>query len=275
MKLELASRTRLNDGVEIPLFGLGVYLSAPGDETYHAVRAALDAGYRLIDTARAYRNEKDVGRAIRDSGIPREQLFITTKLWNSDHGYDSTLRACRQSLSNLGLEQLDLYLIHWPVEQLRHDTWRAFVALREQGLVRSIGVSNYTIRHLGELLERSPVAPSVNQVEYSPFLNQEELLAFCRQKAIQIEAYGPLTQGLRLQHPALLQVAKKQQKTGAQVLLRWGLERGLIVIPKSVKKERILENAAIYDFELDATDLGVLNHLDEGLRTSWDPTNAP
>lgn len=271
----IRSTVTLRGGVEMPILGLGVWQAAPGAETRSAVRTALELGYRLVDTARAYRNEEDVGAAIRESGLPRGEVFVTTKLWNSDHGYDSTLRACDESLRRLGLEQLDLYLIHWPVERLRHDSWRAMEQLLADGKARAIGVSNYTIRHLDELLARAKEPPSVDQVEFSPFLHQRALLEHCRRHGIQLEAYGPLVRGHKLDHPALQRIARKHERTPAQVLVRWGVEHGVVTIPKSVRPERIRENADVFGFSLDAEDLAVLDALDEGYRTSWDPTDAP
>lgn len=273
--LTLRSTVTLRRGVEMPRFGLGVWQSAPGEETRRAVREALACGYRHVDTARAYRNEADVGAAIRESGIPRREVFVTTKLWNADHGYDKALRAIDKSLESLGMEQVDLYLVHWPVEGLRNDTWRAMEKILADGKAREIGVSNYTVRHLDELLGRAKVPPSVNQVEFNPFLYQKALLAHCRKHAIQLEAYSPLVRGHRMDHPSVVAVARKRQRTAAQVLLRWGLQHDLVVIPKSVQPERIRENADVYGFSLDAQDMKALDALDEGYRTSWDPTDAP
>jgi diketogulonate reductase-like aldo/keto reductase len=272
--LSLSSRTKLNNGVEMPWFGLGVYLSKPGMETYSATLVALQHGYRLIDTARAYRNERDVGAGISDSKVARSEIFVTTKLWNSDQGYDSTLRAHDSSRQALGVDAIDLYLIHWPVAGLRKDSWRAMVRLLEEKQVRAIGVSNYTVRHLEQLATESPVAPAVNQVEFSPFLFQKELLAYCNKHDIRLEAYGPLTQGQKLDHPTVAEVAKAHSKTPAQVLLRWVLQHEVIAIPKSVKPERIRENAALYDFTLSDAEMKKLDALDENFRTSWDPTQA-
>lgn len=266
---------RLNNGVEIPILGLGVYQSHPGEETKTAVKLALAAGYRHIDTARAYRNERDVGAAIRESGIARKEVFVTTKLWNNDHGYDTTLRAFDQSLKELGFDYLDLYLVHWPVEGLRHDTWRAMESLAKSGRCRAVGVSNYTVRHLEELLARSSLVPAMNQVELSPFLTQVELRKYSKAKGIQIEAYGPLTQGKKLGNTTVTQIASKLGRTPAQVLLRWGIEHELVVIPKSIKKPRIEENSAIFDFQIPPEDMAALDRLDERYRTSWDPTDAP
>jgi diketogulonate reductase-like aldo/keto reductase len=271
----LASRVPLSNGVEIPVLGLGVYQSRPGQETRAAVASALALGYRHVDTARVYGNEADVGRALTASGLPRKDVFLTTKLWNDDHGYDATLRACDASLRRLGVEQLDLYLVHWPVQGLRGETWRAMERLLADGKARAIGVSNYTIRHLEELLAGARVPPSVNQVELHPFLLQRELLAFCSAHRIQVEAYAPLVKARRMSHPVLKRVAEKHRKTPAQVLVRWSLEHRLVVIPKSVQPERIRENADVFGFALDAEDLAALDGLDAGFRTSWDPTDVP
>lgn len=268
------STVTLRDGVHMPILGLGVWQSAPGEETRRAVSEALAAGYRHVDTARAYRNEADVGAAIRESGVPRREVFVTTKLWNADHGYDRTLRAIDASLEALGMEQVDLYLVHWPVEGLRGDTWRGMEAVLASGKARSIGVSNYTIRHLDELLGRAKVPPSVNQVEFSPFLFQRDLLAHCRRNGVQLEAYGPLVRGHKMDHPVLGRIAGSHGRTPAQVLLRWGIQHGLVVIPKSVRPERIRENADLFGFALGPEDMAALDALDEGYRTSWDPTGA-
>jgi diketogulonate reductase-like aldo/keto reductase len=265
----------LNNGVSIPIIGLGVYQTATGGETVRAVRDAIEMGYRHIDTAKAYDNERDVGRAVNESGVPREEIFITTKLWNSDHGYDSTKRAFDESRRQLGMSYIDLYLIHWPVEGLRSESWRAMVEILERGDCRAIGVSNYTISHLEELLASSPIIPAVNQVEFSPFLYQRDLLGFCRDKGIQLEAYSPLTQGKKLKHPTLVALAGKYGKTPAQILIRWAIEHELVVIPKSARRSRIEENADVFDFHISPDDLAALDGLDEGFRTCWDPTNAP
>ena len=271
----LRSTVPIAEGVEIPILGLGVYQSRPGQETYDAVRAALEAGYRHVDTARVYGNERDVGRAVRDSGVPRDQVFVTTKLWNADHGFDQALRACDQSLARLGMDRVDLYLVHWPVEGRRAETWRAMERILADGKARAIGVSNYTIRHLEELHSTAKVPPAVNQVEFHPFLFQRDLLDHCRRRGIRLEAYAPLVKAQRMEHPVLVRVARKHRKTPAQVLIRWCLEHEVVVIPKSVRPERIRENLGVFDFSLDAADLAELDGLDEGYRTSWDPTPVP
>lgn len=275
MELHLRSTLRLNNGVEIPRFGLGVFRAPRGEETRQAVSDALALGYRHIDTARIYGNERDVGTAVRDSGLPRQEIFVTTKLWNDDQGYESTLRACERSLKELGLEYVDLYLVHWPVSGKRLDSWRAMEKLLADGKCRSIGVSNFTERHLEELLRHAKVIPAVNQVELSPFLYQEELIRYCEGKGIAVEAYSPLTKGKRLGDPTLVEVARRHSRTPAQVLIRWCLQHGLIVIPKSTRKERIHENADVFGFELSAEEMRTLDGLDEELRTSWDPTDVP
>ncbi len=266
---------KLNNGVVIPRLGLGVYQSPPGQLTQRAVEYALKIGYRHIDTARIYNNETDVGTALRKSGIKREDVFITTKLWNSDHGYETAIKACDDSLKRLGLKYLDLYLIHWPVPEIRNESWTALTKLLKDGKCRSIGVSNYTIQHLTELLEDADVVPMVNQVEFSPFLYQKQLLEYCEKSKIQVEAYSPLTQGAKLNHPTIQQIAKKHSKTPAQVLIRWSLQHNLVTIPKSVREERIRENSQVFDYNLTSEDMRILDSLDENFRNSWDPTNAP
>lgn len=264
----------LNDGHKIPLLGFGVYQSPPGRTTYESVSLALKTGYRHIDTASFYRNEADVGRAVRDCGLPRDEIFVTTKLWNSDQGYDRALKAFEHSLAELGLDYIDLYLLHWPVERRRLDSWKALAEIQRDGRCRSIGVSNYTIRHLEELISASDVIPAVNQVEFSPFLYQQELLTFCREASIVLEAYAPLTKGVRLSDPVLSRIAARHKRTPAQILIRWCIEHDVVTLPKSNTPSRIEENARVFDFELGADDLMELDSLDEGFRTSWDPTNA-
>jgi diketogulonate reductase-like aldo/keto reductase len=272
--LTITSTKKLNSGVEIPVLGLGVFQTPPGRVTQEAVKFALKVGYRHIDTASVYGNEEDVGRGVRDSGVPRGEVFVTTKLWNSDHGYDSALSACDKSLRRLGLGYIDLYLIHWPVPELRKETWKALVELRRRGSCRAIGVSNYTLRHLQEL-GSSEVIPAVNQVEFNPFLYQAELLRFCNDKGIQVEAYSPLTRAKKLRHPAVVDVAQRYSKSPAQVMIRWSLQHGLVVIPKSSRPERIKENSEVFDFEISSADMSRLDSLSEDLHTVWDPTDEP
>jgi diketogulonate reductase-like aldo/keto reductase len=263
----------LNSETAIPRVGLGVWQS--GGATKKAVLAALAAGYRHIDTAAVYGNEAIVGAAIAESGIPRAQLFVTTKLWNNDHGYDKAQLACEASLKRLKLDYVDLYLIHWPVAGLRLDSWRALEQLFAAKRARAIGVSNYLVPHLRELAAVAKVLPAVNQIELTPFLQRRETVALCNELGIALEAYSPLTHGQRLGHPVLLELAAELGRSPAQLLLRWGLQRGFVVLPKSVKPERILENAALFDFSLDAATMARLDALEEGLVTGWDPATEP
>jgi diketogulonate reductase-like aldo/keto reductase len=262
---------RLNTGAAIPQVGLGVWQIPRGEPTRHAVAEALVAGYRHVDTARVYGNEADVGAAVRASGVPRAELFVTTKLWNADQGYDPALRAFDVSLTRLGLDYVDLYLIHWPLAGKRRDSWRALQRLHAEGRARAIGVSNYLTRHLTELLDATGVVPAVDQIEVSPFLQQRETRALCARHGIVVEAYSPLTHGLRLNEPAVARIASEVGRSPAQVLLRWGLQHGLVVLPKSSEPARLRENAAVFDFTLDAAAMASLDALEEGLVTGWDP----
>ena len=275
LRMNIQTTTRLNNDVEMPVLGLGVYQSPPGKVTEDAVKAALKFGYRHVDTARIYQNEADVGRALKKSGVPREQVFVTTKLWNSDQGYDSTIRAFNQSLKTLDLEYLDLYLIHWPILALRNESWKAMTTLLENGKTRAIGVSNFTITHLEELLATTNIVPMVNQVEFHPFLYQKDLMDYCNRKTIRLEAYAPLTRTERFDHPLLKALSSKYGKTAAQLLIRWGLQHGLIVIPKSVHAERIRENSDVFDFNISDTDMKEMDSLNENYRTCWNPTGVP
>jgi diketogulonate reductase-like aldo/keto reductase len=271
--MDINTKKELNDGNSIPLLGLGTYKMDDKNEAYEAVRHALDTGYRHIDTASMYRNEKEVGRAVRDSGIPREEIFVTTKVWNTDQGFGRTVHAFDESFRKLDLGYIDLYLIHWPQPGTRSETWEALVELKERGNVRSIGVSNYTTGHLSELLDESQLAPAVNQVEFSPFLYQEELLNYCRERKIALEAYSPLTRGEKLNNKKIAKIAEKYSKTPAQVMLRWALQHQIVILPKSSTKKRIEENADIFNFELSDADMSALNSLDENYRIAWDPTD--
>ncbi len=273
MPLSLQSTVKLNNGIEMPILGLGVWQMSPGKATQTAVKWALECGYRLIDTAKLYANEKDVGFAVRESGLPRENVFVTTKLWNTDHGYDSATRAFRESLRQLDMEFVDLYLIHWPVPRKRGESWKALMKLYEDGKSRAIGVSNYTVSHLEELIETSGMIPAVNQVEFSPFLFQEDLLKFCQKNEIQLEAYSPLTKGLRLDYPELVEMADKYERTPAQILLRWALQHDVVVIPKSEKKEHIIENSRVFDFQMSSADMTALDKLNEDYHTTWNPAD--
>ena len=265
--IDLTITCNSNNGVEIPRLGLGVYQTAIGETTLRAVRYALKIGYRHIDTAWLYGNEADVGRAVRESGIRREEIFITTKVWDNDQGYDSTLMACERSLRRLGLSYVDLYLIHWPVQAKSKDTWKAMIQLLKDGKARAIGVSNYEIFDIQEILQNFDTIPSVNQVEFHPFLYQEQLLQFCKNNQIQLEAYSPLTRGEKLNHATVITIAQKYDKTAAQILIRWSLQHDLVVIPKSIHEKRIKENSEVFDFQLEEQDMKLLNSLNEDLRT--------
>ena len=273
--MDLSSTLTLNDGTTIPQLGLGVFRAGAGKATQDAVRWALDVGYRHIDTAHIYGNEADVGKALRASGVPREEVYVTTKLWNADQGYDETQRAFDISLKALGTGYVDLYLMHWPVPERRLHSWRAMERLVEQGSCRSIGVSNFVVRHLEELLAVAAVVPAVNQIELHPFLQQRETVALCRAKGIAVEAYSPLTKGRRLDHPALVAIAREVGRSPAQILIRWSLQHGFVVLPKSAKNARVLENAAVFDFELAPAQMAQLDALEENLHTAWDPSGAP
>ena len=272
--MKIDSTIPFNNGVNIPRLGLGMYRSPKGQKSVKTVLHALQVGYRHIDTAALYKNERDVGEAMKQSGIPRKQIFVTTKLWNDDHGYDAALRGFDRSMKELDLEYIDLYLIHWPVSGKRGDSWKALQKIYDEGRCRAIGVSNYLIRHLEELLAETDVVPAINQVEFSPFLYQEELLGYCRTKNIVLEAYSPLTKGKRLNDVQLVKVAGKYRKTPAQILIRWGLQHDIVVLVKSNNPERIEENASVFDFKIDADDMKFLDSLNEDYRTSWDPTNV-
>jgi methylglyoxal/glyoxal reductase len=272
--MTLDGTIKLNNNIEIPRLGLGVYLSKPGRDTFNAVMWALESGYRHIDTAKAYKNEGDVGKAIKESGIKRGDIFVTTKLWNQDQGYENTLNAFNTSLEDLGFDYVDLYLIHWPVEGKRRESWRALEKIYKEGRTKSIGVSNYTIKHLKEMDNYTEIKPAVNQVEFHPFLFQEDLLEYCKIKNIQLEAYSPLARAEKLQDAELIQIADKYSKSTAQIMIRWSLQHDLVVIPKSVHKKRIIENADVYDFEISEEDMMKINSLDQGLRVAWDPTHV-
>ncbi|WP_448321236.1 aldo/keto reductase [Streptomyces sp. CO7] len=262
----------LNNGVEIPQLGFGVF-QVPDEDTTAAVTAALEAGYRSIDTAAIYGNEAGVGKAIADSGIAREDLFVTTKLWNSEQGYDATLRAFDESLAKLGLDHVDLYLIHWPTpaRDLYLDTWRAFERLAADGRIRAAGVSNFQPAHLRRLLENSSLVPAVNQIELHPALQQAELRALHAELGIATEAWSPLAQGAVLKEEAIVSLAERHDRTPAQIVLRWHLQLGNVVIPKSVTPARIAENIDVFGFTLDDEEMASLAALDRGLRTGPDP----
>ncbi|RUS30793.1 aldo-keto reductase [Jimgerdemannia flammicorona] len=314
MAFTLQSTRSLNDGRTIPALGFGVYQVEPGDKAVQAILWALEAGYRNIDTAACYANEESVGEAIRKrlvsshfrasenyvmssslqsppsppplaqymnygifhSGIPREEIWVTTKLWDDSHGYTNAISAFEFSLEKLGLDYVDLYLIHspYPGKKLRTESWKGLEELHRKGLVKSIGVSNYGIHHLKELLSICTIKPVVNQIEVTPYLTREDLVAFCNGQNIRVEAYSPLTMGQKLKDPTLVSIARKHGKQPAQILIRWSLQRGFIPLPKSVHKERIIANADVFGWEISAEDMDALTGLNEDFVTEWDPTTC-
>lgn len=270
---QISDKTTLRNGVQMPWLGLGVWRAKAGEETENAVKVALEAGYRSIDTAALYENEESVGKAIRESGIPREEVFVTTKVWNTDQGYESTLQAFEASRKRLGFEYVDLYLVHWPVKGKYKETWKALEKLYKDGWVRAIGVSNFQIHHLQDLMADAEILPMLNQVELHPYLTQVELREFCKQNQIQIESWRPLMQGKVVEVPEIVELAKKYNKTPAQIVIRWNLQHGIVTIPKSVRAERIRENADVFDFTLSPEDMAKIDALNRNHRFGADPDN--
>lgn len=273
MPKNLQDTTTLHNGVKMPWFGLGVFKVKEGSEVVEAVKAAIKNGYISIDTAAIYQNEEGVGQGIKESGVPRDSLFVTSKVWNSDQGYESTLNAFETSLQKLGMDYLDLYLIHWPGKDSAKykDTWRALEKLYKDGRVRAIGVSNFHVHHLEDLIADSEIKPMVNQVEYHPHLAQLELREYCKKQGIQLEAWSPLKQGQLLSEPTIMAIAEKYQKSPAQIILRWDLQNEVVTIPKSIKEHRIIENADIFDFELSTDDMEKINGLNKNERVGSNP----
>eukprot|EP00759_Apiculatamorpha_spiralis_P038291 PhF_6_TR3759/c0_g1_i2/m.5435 len=259
-----------NSGLDIPTLGLGVFQMNSGDDTTASVLRAIQLGYRHIDTAKLYGNERDVGLAIRRSGIPRDEFFVTTKVWNDDQGYDTTIIAGKESLQRLGIGHIDLLLLHAPVIGKRLESYRALVELQRQGVTRSIGVSNYNIKHLEEIASAGLPMPACNQIEVHPFLQRREVVEYCQRHNITVVAYSPLVKGKAFDEPTVRSVASAHGVTGAQVLLRWGVEKGFVVIPKSTKEERQRENSQL-GFRLTDDDMRRLDELDRGWATGWDP----
>jgi methylglyoxal/glyoxal reductase len=273
----LQSTTTLHNGIKMPWIGLGVFKVEESPELVHSVKSAIRHGYRSIDTAAIYGNEKGVGQGLHEgleeARISREQLFVTSKVWNADLGFDSTIKAYEASLSKLGLDYLDLYLIHWPVEGKYKESWRALETLYKEGRVKSIGVSNFQVHHLEELMKDAKIKPMVNQVEYHPHLTQKELQHYCKEQGIQMEAWSPLKQGQLLDHPVLKVIATKYQKSIAQIILRWDLQHVVVTIPKSTKEHRIIENSSIFDFELTVEEMERIDGLNQDHRVGPDPDN--
>jgi methylglyoxal/glyoxal reductase len=277
MTNNLQATTTLSNGVKMPWIGLGVFKVEEGPELVNAVKFAIKHGYRSIDTAAIYGNEEGVGQAIHEAmkeyGIKREELFITSKVWNADLGFESTITAYETSLKKLGLNYLDLYLIHWPVEGKYKEAWRALETLYKDGKVKAIGVSNFQVHHLQDLMKDAEIKPMVNQVEYHPRLTQQEVKTFCDNNGIQFEAWSPLMQGQLFDNPLLKEIANKFNKTVAQVILRWDIQNGVITIPKSTKELRIIENSTIFDFELTKEDMEQINNLNQNHRVGPNPDN--
>jgi len=267
---DLQDTITLNNGVHMPGFGLGVY-KVEQDVAVDAVKAALENGYRSIDTASFYQNEEGVGKGIRESSVSRDDIFVTTKVWNDEQGYDNTLLAFERSLDKLQLDYLDLYLIHWPVKGKFKETWRAMEKLYEEGKVRAIGVSNFHIHHLKDLMQHSKVKPAVNQVEFHPHLTQESLRVFCKEEEIQLEAWSPLKKGRIFEDPLLKQIAQKYEKTPAQIILRWNVQHEIITIPKSTNENRIIENANVFDFSLTDEETALIDQMNKDERTGTNP----
>jgi len=273
MSNSIQPTTTLHNGVKMPWLGLGVFKVEDGEEVAQSIKAALEVGYRSIDTAAIYRNEEGVGKAIAETNVPREELFITTKVWNADHGYEAALAAFDVSLKKLGLDYLDMYLIHWPLpsEGKFLETWKALEKLYRDGRVRAIGVSNFKIHHLQEIIADCEVVPMINQVEYHPRFNQRELHDFCKEHGIQLEAWSPLMQGELLNEPTLMEIAKEYNKSAAQIIIRWDIQTGVVTIPKSVKPQRIAENAGVFDFEISQENMDKINALNKDQRMFADP----
>ena len=265
------AKTRLYNGIEMPWLGLGVHRAGAGSEVEAAIKCALRAGYRSIDTATYYQNEHSVGKAVLESGVPREEIFLTTKVWNSDQGYHSTIKAFETSLKKLQTNYIDLYLIHWPQTELTFDTWKAMEELYEKGQIHAIGVCNFLIPHLKRLMENSRIKPMVNQFEFHPELVQPKLLRFCKENQIQPEAWRPIMKGRVNDIELLQELAAKYQKSPVQIVLRWDIQKGVVTIPKSVTPERIIHNAAVFDFEISREDMLKIDGLDKNARMGEDP----
>ncbi len=270
---DLQCTITMSNGVEIPYFGLGVYLVRDGEKVVNSVTYALDAGYRHIDTAAFYNNEKGVGEAINRSNVKRKDIFVTSKVWNSDQGYDKTLKAFDASTEKLGFEYLDLYLVHWPVKGKYKETWKAMERLYKEKRVRSIGISNFLKHQIEDLKQSIEIMPMINQMEFHPYLVQQNLIDYCNENGIVYEAWSPLMQGKMLSDSLINKLAAKYGKTAAQIILRWDLQKGVVTIPKSIKKERVISNSQIFDFELSQDDMKMIDGLDRHERIGPDPDN--
>ncbi|WP_277673902.1 aldo/keto reductase [Piscibacillus halophilus] len=267
----LQDRVKLNNGIEMPGFGLGVYKAEEGQEVVEAVRTAVDHGYRLVDTASFYGNERGVGEGIRESSVSRDDIFVTTKVWNDEQGYDETLRAFERSLDRLGYDYLDLYLIHWPVKEHFLQTWKAMERLYEEGVIKAIGVSNFNVHHLQRLFTHANVKPTVNQIEYHPHLTQKVVKAFCEKEDIKMEAWSPMKRGELFDDETITDIAQRHGKTPAQVILRWDIQHNVITIPKSVTPSRIKDNADIFDFSLSQEEMEKIDQLNRDERRGMNP----
>lgn len=267
---DIKGTVKLNNGVEMPYFGLGTWKSY-GDEVKNSVIDAIKCGYKLIDTATLYQNEKEIGSAIKESGIKREDIFITSKVWNDFLGYESTLKAYDKSCKLLGTDYLDLYLIHWPVSGKYLESWKALEKIYNEGRVKAIGISNFLKVHLDKLLVEAEIIPAINQMEYHPYLIQQSLIDYCHAKGILYQAWGPLIFGKAFEEPVLKEIGKKYNKNEAQIILRWDLQKGILTIPKSTKFERIKSNSEIFDFQLSDEDMKKIDSLDRNERIGYDP----
>lgn len=270
---DLQGTFKLHNDVEMPYFGLGTYQADNDQEVTDAVQYALDFGYRHIDTASVYGNEEGVGKGIKESSVPREDIFVVSKVWNSDQGYESTLKAFEASLERLSLDYLDLYLIHWPVKGKYKETWRALEKLYKEKRIRTIGVSNFLKHHLEDVLQDAQIVPMVNQMEFHPYVVQQDLVDFCTSKGIQYEAWSPFMQGKLFKLDICKELSEKHGKSPAQIILRWNLQKGVVTIPKSSKSVRIAANADIFDFELSQEEISQLDDLDRGERIGPHPDN--
>jgi diketogulonate reductase-like aldo/keto reductase len=270
---DIKGTVKLNNGIDMPYFGLGVFETKDGEEVIQSILYAIEAGYIHIDTASLYGNEKGVGEAIKQSKLKRNDIFVTSKVWNSDQGYQNTIEAFYRSLDKLGFDYLDLYLVHWPVKNRYKETWKALEFLYYKKLVRAIGISNFLKHQIEDLKETAEIIPMVNQMEFHPYLVQQELIDYCKENSIRYQAWSPLMKGQILKNDVLVKLSAKYGKTAAQIILRWDLQKEVITIPKSVRKERIIENADIFDFELVTEDIKLIDSMDKNYRIGADPDN--